>query len=425
MWRVSMNKKYEVAVNLQQDFTTEEQAQGRANIGAVSAADVELAILSYVSLAPMTLRFTFSKMDYDPAVAGVGSDGTWKKVSAKFHNVWDWTRSGTSFSYSFSDAFKDVDNLVSVIAAGDTSAVTTMTSMFEDCSSLISVALFDTSAITGMLLAFYGCTSLTRIPLFNTSKVTDMNSTFNKCYKVEGGALALYQQASTQSNPPSAHYNSFNNCGIADIDGYCELCEVPVAWGGTQALVIEKSQGGTYEATLPGAYTVAEDSVYMPYELEVQHVVYDRSFAASVRSTMWLPFDLNIGAFTDDFDFQTISVGVRDGEIKVIYSAPPANGIIPKNTPISIRRKEQSSTERLEFGTGTFTISTQPTNVPEPVVFEGHEYQPVLIDKYTVFEEATDELKYYGFRDTDGQLVSITAGAFIHPYKVVIKCSKI
>lgn len=200
---------------------------------------------------------------------------------------------------------------------------------------------------------------------------------------------------------------------------------MPVSWGGTQALVIEKSQGGTYEATLPGAYTVAKDSVYMPYELEVQHVVYDRSFAESIRSTMWLPFDLNIGAFTDNFDFQTISVGVRDGEIKIIYSDPPASGIIPKNTPISIRRKAQSSTERLEFGTGTFTISTQPKNVPEPVVFEGYEYQPVLIDKYTVFEAPTDDLKYYGFRNPDGQLVSISAGAFIHPYKVVVKCRKI
>lgn len=228
-----MDKKYELAVNLQQDFTTEEQAQGRANIGAVSAADVELAILSYTSIAPNTLRFKFSKNDYDPTVAGVGSGGTWKKVSAKFNNVWDWTGSGTTFSYSFQGEFKDVDNLVSVIAAGDTSAVTAINSMFEDCSSLISVALFDTSAVTGMLAAFYGCTSLTRIPLFNTSKVTDMNSTFSKCYKVEGGALALYQQASAQSNPPSGHLNTFSNCGKDTVTGAAELAQIPTSWGGT------------------------------------------------------------------------------------------------------------------------------------------------------------------------------------------------
>lgn len=35
-----MNKKYEVSVNLQQDFTAAEQAQGRNNIGAASASNV-------------------------------------------------------------------------------------------------------------------------------------------------------------------------------------------------------------------------------------------------------------------------------------------------------------------------------------------------------------------------------------------------
>lgn len=441
-----------VLVSEPQSFNATQKAQGRDNIGAASASDVkdmEEIFLINLPCAANTLRFEFSKMDYDPAVAGVGSGGTWKKVNAKFNNVWDWTMSGTTFASSFENAFTDSDNIVSVIAAGDTStitstyrmfygctslnsvslfdtsSVTSMEVMFRGCTSLTSIPLFNTSSVTNMFYTFAGCTSLTLIPLFNTSSVTNMNNMFNGCVNVKGGALALYQQASTQATPPSSHSSTFANCGIADIDGYCELCKVPVAWGGTQALVIEKSQGGTYEATLPGAYTVAEDSVYMPYELEVQHVVYDRSFAASTRLTMWLPFDLNIGAFTDNFDFQTISAGVRDGEIKVIYSAPPASGIIPKNTPISIRRKAQSSTERLEFGTGTYTISTQPKNVPEPVVFEGYEYQPVLIDKYTVFEAATDDLKYYGFRSEDGQLVSITAGAFIHPYKVVIKCHKV
>ena len=38
-----MNKKYEVAVNLPQDFTAEEQTQGRNNIGAASASDLENA----------------------------------------------------------------------------------------------------------------------------------------------------------------------------------------------------------------------------------------------------------------------------------------------------------------------------------------------------------------------------------------------
>jgi hypothetical protein len=227
-----MNKKYELAVNLQQDFTTEEQARGRANIGAVSAADVELAILSYASLAPRTLRFVFSKNDYDPTVAGVGSGGSWKKVSAKFHNVWDWTGSGTNFYAVFAQAFVSSDNLVSVIAAGDTSTVTKIDYIFQGCTSLTSICLFDTSAVTSMQGAFVGCTSLTSIPLFDTSAADDINYAFQDCTKVKGGALALYQQASTQSTPPY-HDDAFMNCGKDTVTGAAELAQIPASWGGT------------------------------------------------------------------------------------------------------------------------------------------------------------------------------------------------
>lgn len=276
-----MTKKYEVAVNLPQDFTVEEQSQGRNNIGAVSAADVEIAILSYKDIEANTLRFSFSKKDYDPTVAGAGFSGTWKKLITKAANVWDWTKSSTSFAGAFSNAFTDSDNLVSVIAAGDTSAVTDMTSMFVGCTSLTSVTLFDTSAVTNMSVMFQNCTSLTSVPLFNTPAVTNMNAMFENCIsltsvplldtsavtnmramflgctslasvplfdtsavtdmyrmfkncsKVEGGALALYQQASTQSTPPSNHSSTFTNCGKDTVTGAEELAQIPASWGGT------------------------------------------------------------------------------------------------------------------------------------------------------------------------------------------------
>lgn len=228
-----------------------------------------------------TLRFLFSKSDYDPTVAGVGSSGTWKKVSAKFHNVWDWTISGTSFANAFDHAFKGSDNLVSVIAAGDTSAITTTRNMFAGCSSLKSVALFDTSAVTTMWTMFDGCTSLEKVPLFNTSavdsmrsmffncaslhsiplfdtsnvtnmyyaffkcasleniplfdtsKIEDMTSTFRDCTKVKSGALAIYQQVSEQATPPSLHNDTFANCGKDTTTGAAELAQIPSDWGGT------------------------------------------------------------------------------------------------------------------------------------------------------------------------------------------------
>ena len=287
------------------DFNVAESLVGQT---VVPMLEIEMECDDVIPVEPIaanTLRFKFSKNDYDPTVAGVGSNGTWKKVSAKFHNVWDWTASGTSFANAFDGAFGSSDNIVSVIAAGDTSAVTNMGYMFQgctsltnvplfdtsavtdmsymfrgctsltnvplfdtsavtnmsamfqgctslanvplfdtsavtdmkymfrDCTSLTNVPLFDTSAVTDMQYTFAGCTSLTSIPLFDTSAVTNMRYTFAGCTKVEGGALALYQQASTQSIPPSEHERTFDNCGKDTVTGAAELAQIPESWGGT------------------------------------------------------------------------------------------------------------------------------------------------------------------------------------------------
>lgn len=250
----------------------------------MTAADTERMVLEKTTPAVNTLRFSFSKLDYSPVVAGVGSSGTWTKVSKYAeNNIWDWTRSGTSFGNSFDNAaFSDSDNLVSIIAAGDTSAITDMHYMFYNCQSLISICLFDTSAVTSMNHTFAGCTSLKSVPLFDTSSVTDMGCTFYKCMslesvplfdtsaatgmgmlfkdctslktiplfdtssatsiyeafmnctKVESGALALYQQASTQATPPT-HTRAFKNCGNDTTTGAAELAQIPTSWGGTAA----------------------------------------------------------------------------------------------------------------------------------------------------------------------------------------------
>ena len=79
----------------------------------------------------------------------------------------------------------------------------------------------------------YSCTSLSALPLFDTTKVVNMNSAFMNCKNVKEGALALYQQASTQAIPPSAHSNTFNGCGSNTSDGSAELAQIPTSWGGT------------------------------------------------------------------------------------------------------------------------------------------------------------------------------------------------
>ena len=158
--------------------------------------------------------------------------------------------------------FYECSSLNSVPAI-DTSKVTSMSSMFEGCSSLTTVPLLNTSKVTIMARMFANCTSLEYIPLFDTSKATDVHNMFNgctslknvplfdtssvdpttstfgmmgmfwNCYSVESGALALYQQASTQANPPGNHSYTFTNCGRDTITGAAELAQIPANWGGT------------------------------------------------------------------------------------------------------------------------------------------------------------------------------------------------
>ena len=195
--------------------------------------DMEEMFLVNLPCAANTLRFKFSKNDYDPTVAGVGSGGTWKKVSAKFNNVWDWTKPGISFYNAFNNAFTSQDNFVSIIAAGDTSTITNTQNMFYGCTSLVSVVAFNTSSVSTMVGMFRGCSSLVAVPLFNTSSATSVTSAFAGCVSVERGALALYQQASTQTAPPTSTSSCFTDCGKNTTTGAAELAQIPESWGGT------------------------------------------------------------------------------------------------------------------------------------------------------------------------------------------------
>ena len=111
----------------------------------------------------------------------------------------------------------------------DTSKVTTMNSMFYHCGSLENLPLFDTSRVTDMANMCYGA-KLLAIPLFDTSSVTTMNRAFYSCVWVESGALALYNQVSTQANPPATHIETFHKCGSENASGAAELAQIPSDW---------------------------------------------------------------------------------------------------------------------------------------------------------------------------------------------------
>lgn len=75
---------------------------------------------------------------------------------------------------------------------------------------------------------------LPEIPLFDTAELANANNMFDSCYAVESGALALYQQMSSQENVPY-HTDTFTNCGRDTVTGAAELAMIPADWGGTMS----------------------------------------------------------------------------------------------------------------------------------------------------------------------------------------------
>lgn len=90
-----------------------------------------------------------------------------------------------------------------------------------------SVTNFDRFLAHGSKAMLY-----TSIPLFDTSSATKVTNMCKNARNVTTGALALYTQMSTQTNPPSSHSNCFSNCGVATQTGAAELAQIPSSWGG-------------------------------------------------------------------------------------------------------------------------------------------------------------------------------------------------
>ena len=152
-----------------------------------------------LNLPPYTIRCKFSS-GYTP---DMGDSQTLVDAS---DNVWDITLNNTVWG-----------------------------SLFLGNTNIIEVLGANTTGVTDMSWTFYGCSSLTSVPLFDTSSCTNMSSMFRNCFLVQSGALALYQQASTQAITPQHNSYTFQNCGRDTISGAAELAQIPSSWGGTGA----------------------------------------------------------------------------------------------------------------------------------------------------------------------------------------------
>ena len=109
--------------------------------------------------------------------------------------------------------FNDCTNLTSLdLSSFDTSMVTKMTTMFYNCSSLksLDVSNFVTSKVTKMNGMFRGCIGLKSLDVsnFDTSKVTDMGYMFRDC----SGLKSLDLSGWDTSNVTDIG-NMFKGCG--------------------------------------------------------------------------------------------------------------------------------------------------------------------------------------------------------------------
>ena len=164
--------------------------------------------------AANTLRFDFGDKSYDPTVAGVGSSGTWTKLSHPFNNIWDWTNTNTSWATAFGNtmnpgAFADYENNpVKVIAAGDTSSVTDFSRFFAWCTAITEICPIDTSNATNVRLLFNHCENCEKFPSYlDFRRIIDCLAIFQGCHR-----LTTAPDIDFPIDHSYSVQNLFNNC---------------------------------------------------------------------------------------------------------------------------------------------------------------------------------------------------------------------
>lgn len=122
----------------------------------------------------------------------------------------------TSAAYAFS-GMKSLTSITG-LSRWDTGSITTMNSMFNDCSGLTSIDLssFNTKKVTDMSNMFSGCSGLTSLDVstLNTANVTNMASMFKSC-----SSLTSLDVRSFSTNRVTSMENMFRSCtGLTKLD---------------------------------------------------------------------------------------------------------------------------------------------------------------------------------------------------------------
>lgn len=136
----------------------------------------------------------------------------------------------TDFTY----CFRGCTNLTYVPNI-DTTSSTSFRFMFGQCKYLTHAPALNTRHGVDFRNMFDSCENLEEVPLYNTVNADNVNAMFAGCFKVQSGALALYNQMASQLIVPTSHINTFSQCGKDTVSGAAELSQIPTSWGGTMS----------------------------------------------------------------------------------------------------------------------------------------------------------------------------------------------
>ena len=127
----------------------------------------------------------------------------WNEEDDDYHKVTDDNKA--LYGVLTADNISTYKERIVYLPKIDTSAKTSMSSMFMGCYSLVAIPQLDTQNVTNMNLMFNACYSLVSIPQLNTQSVTNMSQMFYNCY-----SLVSIPQLDTQTVMDM--YRMFYNC---------------------------------------------------------------------------------------------------------------------------------------------------------------------------------------------------------------------
>ena len=178
--------------------------------------------------APNDSSYIFTFYNYDKNGRRISN-----LISINFNNNFN-TSNVTDMQYMFNDC-KSLTSLN--LSSFNTSNVTIMENMFRRCSSLTTLDLssFNTSNVISMITMFYDCGSLTSLDLsnFNTKNVTDMADMFYYCSKLTTLDLSSFNTSNVTdmkemfsgcSSLTTLDLSSFNTSNVTNMRRMFNSC---------------------------------------------------------------------------------------------------------------------------------------------------------------------------------------------------------